>query len=83
MFTGRVGPVEVFFYWTAAVLVTFYWPWAIGPLLALSPASTMLMGVQAKNFKKMFFIIHFALCQFTVVQSKNRERIKGHQNMPP
>ena len=38
MFTGPVGPVEVFFYWPEAVLGNFYWPGAIGPLLASSPA---------------------------------------------
>ena len=37
MFTGLVGPVEVFFYWPEAVLGNFYWPGAIGSPLALSP----------------------------------------------
>ena len=37
MFTGPVGPVEVFFYWPEAVFGNFYWPGAIGPLLASSP----------------------------------------------
>ena len=37
MFTGPVGPVEVFFYWPEAVLGDFYWPGAIGSPLALSP----------------------------------------------
>ena len=37
MFTGPVGPVEVFFYWPAAVLGNFYWPGAIGSPLASSP----------------------------------------------
>ena len=39
MFTGHVGPVEVFFYWPEAVLGNFYWPGAIGLPLASSPAS--------------------------------------------
>ena len=39
MFTGPVGPVEVFFYWLEAILGDFYWSGAIGPLLASSPAS--------------------------------------------
>ena len=30
MFTGPVGPVEVFFYWPKAVLGIFYWPGAKG-----------------------------------------------------
>ena len=37
MFTGPVGPVEVFFYWPEAVLGIFYWPGAIGIPLASSP----------------------------------------------
>ena len=38
MFTGPVGPVEVFFfYWPAAVFGNFYWPGTIGLLLASSP----------------------------------------------
>ena len=37
MFTGPVGPVEVFFYWPAAVFGNFYWPGAIGLPLASSP----------------------------------------------
>ena len=38
MFTGPVGPVEVFFYWPEAILGNFYWPGAIGSPLASSPA---------------------------------------------
>ena len=34
MFTGPVGPVEVIFYWPEAVFGDFYWPGAIGLLLA-------------------------------------------------
>ena len=26
MFTGPVGPVEVVFYWTEGIFVSFYWP---------------------------------------------------------
>ena len=41
MFTGPVGPVEVFFsaffYWPEAVLGNFYWPGAMGSPLASSP----------------------------------------------
>ena len=37
MFTGPVGPVEVFFYWPETVLWNFYWPGAIGSPLASSP----------------------------------------------
>ena len=38
MFTGPVGPVEVFFYWPETVFGNFYWPGAIGLPLASSPA---------------------------------------------
>ena len=38
MFTGPVGPVEVFFYWPETVFGNFYWPGAIGSPLASSPA---------------------------------------------
>ena len=38
MFTGPVGPVEVFFYWPEAVFFwNFYWPGAIGSPLVSSP----------------------------------------------
>ena len=37
MFTGPVGPVEVFFYWPKTVFGNFYWPGAIGSPLASSP----------------------------------------------
>ena len=37
MLTGPEGPVEVFFYWPEIVLGNFYWPGAIGPLLASRP----------------------------------------------
>ena len=43
MFTGPVGPVEVFFYWPEAVLGNFYWPGAIGLPLASSPARDQLL----------------------------------------
>ena len=37
MFTGPVGPVEVFFLLAEAVFGNFYWPGAIGSPLASSP----------------------------------------------
>ena len=49
MFTGPVGPAEVFFYWPEDILVIFYWPGAIGPLLAPSPASYHLLGIIYKH----------------------------------
>ena len=39
MFTGPVGPVEVFFYWPEVVFGNFYWPGAIGSPLASSPVN--------------------------------------------
>ena len=46
MFTGPVGPVEVFFYWPEAVLENFYWPGAIGSLLASSPVG---VGIEEED----------------------------------
>ena len=43
MFTGPVGPVEVFFYWPEVVFGNFYWPGAIGSPLASSPAFCSLL----------------------------------------
>ena len=43
MFTGPVGPVEIIFYWPEAVFENFYWPWAIGLLLASSPGVVNLL----------------------------------------
>ena len=45
MFTGSVGPVEVFFYWPEAVLGNFYWPGAIGSPLASSPAILSIYNI--------------------------------------
>ena len=39
MFTGPVGPVEVFFYLPKPFLEIFNWPGAIGSLLASSPGT--------------------------------------------
>ena len=44
MFTGPVGPVEVFFYWPEAVFGIFYWPGAIGSPLASSPGPAEILG---------------------------------------
>ena len=45
MFTGPVGPVEVFFYWPEAVFGIFYWPGAIGLPLVSSPAKDRIYPV--------------------------------------
>ena len=60
MFTGPVGPVEVFFYWSEAVFGNFYWPGAIGLPLASSPDVGVLMFipyiVNRKNINKRVYI---------------------------
>ena len=53
MFTGPVGPVEVFFYWPEAVLGNFYWPGAIGSPLMSSPVSRDIILSKYNHF------IHF------------------------
>ena len=50
MFTGPVGPVEVFFYWPETVFGNFYWPRAIGSPLASSPGEKI-----AYAFKNSFY----------------------------
>ena len=51
MFTGPVGPVEVFFYWPEAVFGNFYWPGAIGSPLASSPATFAQRNKDTKIFE--------------------------------
>ena len=53
MFTGPVGPVEVFFYWPETDLGNFYWPGAIGSPLASSPVR--------KNIRSYFSFILIVL----------------------
>ena len=50
MFTGPVGPVEVFFYWPEAVLGNIYWPGAIGSPLASGPA---IYAVNAATLRRL------------------------------
>ena len=70
MFTGPVGPVEVFFYWPEAVLGNFYWPGAIGSPLASSPDLCILVlctkvdsAVKGLSVFKCHFLIslHFTI----------------------
>ena len=49
MFTGPVGPVEVFFYWPEAVLGNFYWSGAIGSPLASSPVCLCIILLEEYN----------------------------------
>ena len=62
MFTGPVGPVEVFFYWPEAVFGNFYWPGAIGSPLASSPA--------ACSEPAYFFLRHDSI-DLRLVEEKN------------
>ena len=57
MFTGPVGPVEVFFYWPEAVFGNIYWPGAIGPLLASSPVSNWSLPTYPFFFSSKVFTI--------------------------
>ena len=49
MFTGPVGPVEVFFYWPEAVFGNFYWPGAIGSPLASSPVDFLVVNLDKNS----------------------------------
>ena len=52
MFSGPVGPVEVFFYWPEAVFGNFYWPGAIGLPLASSPEGIQLLECKLSLFSQ-------------------------------
>ena len=66
MFTGPVGPVEVFFYWPEAIFGNFYWPEAIGPLLASSPALTnILLGILDILITMILVVVSFYLIQIS------------------
>ena len=70
MFTGPVGPVEVFFYWPEAVFENFYWPGAIGLPLASSPEVYMYDSTADAQWKAQlvnyliatYFMILWQLC---------------------
>ena len=50
MFTGPVGPVEVFFYWPEVVFGNFSWPGAISSPLASSPGlGVILWGTESRH----------------------------------
>ena len=59
MFTGPVGPVEVFFYWPEAVLGNFYWPGAIGSPLVSSPACHVGIHWKALPYVRLSVIFCF------------------------
>ena len=52
MFTGPVGPVEVFFYWPETVFGNFYWPGAIGLPLASSPGVFGATGTTGLSYSQ-------------------------------
>ena len=56
MFTGPLGPVEVFFYWPEVILRNFYWPGASGSLLASSPDLITTVLDQYKMINRYIFI---------------------------
>ena len=53
MFTGPVGPVEVFFYWPEDVFGNFFWPGAIGLPLASSPVT--ILNIFLEIFQIMLY----------------------------
>ena len=57
MFTGPVGPVEVFFYWPEAVFGNFYWPGAIGSPLASSPDRIKIIKNIENNLTKFMRVL--------------------------
>ena len=63
MFTGPVGPVEVFFYWPNPVLGNFYWPGAIGSPLASSP----VMAVSTPTMEWLRGVIPKVGCSWVCV----------------
>ena len=54
MFTGPVGPVEVFFYWPEAVLGNFYCPAAIGSPLPSIHIKCMILNIFSHIFVKIY-----------------------------
>ena len=61
MVTGPVGPVEVFFYWPEAILGNFYWPAAIGPLLASSPVPVLIPMKLYSNLTALLTLLYCIL----------------------
>ena len=54
MFTGPVGPVEVFFYWPKTGFGDFYWPGAIGSPLASSPVMDFFIKGTPPHFESLY-----------------------------
>ena len=70
MFTGPVGPVEVFFYWPEAVFGNFYWPGAIGSPLASSPEVLHFNWYfDIALYQTVTYI--FSSCFLSVISSRN------------
>ena len=72
MFTGPVGPVEVFFYWAEAVLGNFYWPGTIGSPLASSPGLSVTLcegRISAVYFAPRFLCPNDALLAKIIIYS--------------
>ena len=65
MFTGPVGPVEVFFTGPKLFFGNFYWPGAIGSPLASSPALFHIMAYL--SFQRHFPVGSLTLVLFEMV----------------
>ena len=82
MFTGPVGPVEVISYWPEAVLGNFYWPGAIGLLLASSPdASERALGINVPTMPNLnqCNVLHITIivCNGRFSKFTNKRDING------
>ena len=79
MFTGPVGPVEVFFYWPEAVFGNFYWPGAIGLPLASSPVLAKLATTSIRVNLPWQLGKHFRQC---MLHKRKGDAEVMHQNNP-
>ena len=74
MFTGPVGPIEIFFYWPEAVLENFYWSGASSSLIASSPDFSSVglwaLGGESRVSFKFIAIIysHLSLSKTTYLK---------------
>ena len=69
MFTGPVGPVEVFFYWPEAIFGNLHWPGVTSSLLASSPGTDSLYQlIQSEGLILSSFPTHECDCIFLALQ---------------
>ena len=82
MVTGPVGPVEVFFYWPEAVFGNFYWPGAIGPLLASSPSIFITEYTSlCRNLITISIFYGLPVAQLVITYQTVRLNCAGHRNL--